>query len=136
MMGIEMFGYLKQWLINDDSKVLYILTLILIANIIDFLLGFINAKFNSKVQFESRKAIYGIARKMTLFILCVYFIPVALLIPAPLDIGALYVLYIGYLVSELNSILSHLRMSEDGKPDQTEFFIDFINKLLKGNDKK
>ena len=135
-MQIDMFAYLKSWLIEDDSKVIYILSLILLANIIDFLLGFTNAKFNSNVQFKSRKAIYGIARKMTLFILCVYFIPVALLIPAPLDIGALYVLYIGYLVSELNSILSHLRISEDGKPDQTEFFIDFINKILKGNDKK
>lgn len=135
-MGIEMFSYLKQWLADDDSKVLYILSLILIANIIDFILGFINAKFNENVQFKSSKAIYGIARKMTLFILCVYFIPVALLIPEPLDIGALYVLYLGYLVSEINSILSHLRISSDGKSDQTEFFIDFIQKLLKRNDNK
>lgn len=135
-MGFEMFSYLKIWLADDDSKVLYILTLILIANIIDFLLGFINAKFNTKVNFESSRAIYGIARKMTLFILCIYFIPVALLIPEPFDVSALYVLYIGYLVSEINSILSHLRMTEDGKSDQTEFFIDFIQKLIKGGEKK
>lgn len=135
-MGIEMIAWLKQWLINDDGKIIYLLTAILFANILDFLMGFINAKFNKKVDFKSSRAIYGIARKIVLLMLCVYFIPVALLIPEPVGLGSLYVLYIGYLVSEINSILSHLKVTDDGKPDQTEFFIDFLNKIMKGTEKK
>jgi len=113
---------------------LYLLTLILIANVIDFLMGWVNAKFNENVSFSSSKAIYGIARKMVMFIILVYFVPVSVLVPSPIGIGALYVLFVGYLASEINSILSHLRMSEDDK--QTDLFIDFATKIFKGGNKK
>lgn len=122
-----------QWTIGDNEKILYLLTLILIANVIDFLIGFINAKFNDRVNFSSSKAIYGIARKMVMFMILIYFVPVSILVPSPIGIGALYVLFIGYLLSELNSILSHLRLAEDDK--QTALFIDFVNKIFKGGAK-
>jgi toxin secretion/phage lysis holin len=127
-MQLDMFSWLQAWLANDDSKVVYLLTLILIANIIDFLLGWLNAKFNSKVKFSSSKAIYGIARKLVLFILLVFFIPVSLLVPYPVGIGALYVLFLGYLWSEINSILSHLKLSDDDK--NVDKFADFIQKIF------
>jgi len=129
-----MIDWLSQWLLSDNTKLLYLLTLILIANVIDFLMGWINAKFNEHVSFSSSKAIYGIARKMVMFIILVYFVPVAILIPSPIGIGALYVLFVGYLASEINSILSHLRLSDDDK--QTELFIDFATKIFKGGNKK
>lgn len=129
-MIMSMINWLNAWLAKDDTKILYILALILISNLIDFAIGWINAKFNNNVQFSSSKAIFGIARKMILFILCVFFIPVALLIPAPIGIGALYVLFIGYLGSEVNSILSHLGMTKDDK-DATELFADFVSKIFK-----
>ncbi|RKJ07077.1 hypothetical protein D7X33_50575, partial [Butyricicoccus sp. 1XD8-22] len=75
----------------------------------------VNAKFNPKLKFSSSKAIYGIARKLLLFVLLVYTIPVALLMPEPLGISALYVLYIGYLASEINSLLNHFKFAEDDK---------------------
>jgi toxin secretion/phage lysis holin len=123
-----MFNYMQRWLENDNTKVIYFLVLILIANMIDFLLGWINAKFNAKVSFSSSRAIYGIARKMVMFILCVFFIPVSLLVPYPVGIGALYVLFTGYLLSEINSILSHLKLSDDDK--SVDHFSDFIKKLF------
>jgi toxin secretion/phage lysis holin len=123
-----MFNYMQRWLENDNTKVIYFLVLILIANMIDFLLGWINAKFNNKVSFSSSRAIYGIARKMVMFILCVFFIPVSLLVPYPVGIGALYVLFTGYLLSEINSILSHLKLSDDDK--SVDHFSDFIKKLF------
>jgi toxin secretion/phage lysis holin len=125
---MDMFTWLQSWLERDDSKVIYLLSLILIANMIDFLLGWINAKFNGKVRFSSSKAIYGIARKLIMFILLVFFIPVSLLVPYPVGIGALYVLFFGYLFSEINSILSHLKLSEDDK--STDHFIDFVKKIF------
>jgi toxin secretion/phage lysis holin len=128
-----MIDWLEIWLNADNTKIWYILSLILIANIIDFLMGWINAKFNENVPFSSSKAIYGIARKMIMFIILVYFIPVSLLVPPPIGIGALYVLFIGYLASEINSILSHLALTKDDK--QTDLFINFVTKILKGGNK-
>ena len=129
-----MIDWLTQWTLGDNEKILYLLTLILIANVIDFLMGWVNAKFNENVSFSSSKAIYGIARKMVMFIILVYFVPVSVLVPSPIGIGALYVLFVGYLASEINSILSHLRMSDDDK--QTDLFIDFATKIFKGGNKK
>jgi toxin secretion/phage lysis holin len=125
---VDMFNYMQRWLENDNTKVIYFLVLILIANMIDFLLGWINAKFNTTVSFSSSKAIYGIARKMIMFILCVFFVPVSLLVPYPVGIAALYVLFTGYLLSEINSILSHLKISDDDK--SVDKFSDFIKKLF------
>jgi toxin secretion/phage lysis holin len=128
VVGMDMFHYMQKWLENDNTKVIYFLVLILIANMIDFSIGWINAKFNTSVAFSSSKAIYGIARKMIMFILCVFFVPISLLVPYPVGIASLYVLFTGYLLSEINSILSHLKLSEDDK--STDKFSDFIKKLF------
>jgi toxin secretion/phage lysis holin len=128
VVDVDMFHYMQKWLEDDNTKVIYFLVLILIANMIDFLLGWINAKFNQKVAFSSSKAIYGIARKMVMFILCVFFVPVSMLVPYPVGIASLYVLFTGYLLSEINSILSHLKISEDDK--SVDKFSEFIKKLF------
>lgn len=128
-----MIEWLTRYLESDNTKLIYLIALIGIANIIDFSMGWINAKFNKNVAFSSSKAIFGIARKMLLLILCVYFIPVALLVPEPIGISALYVLYIGYLLSEINSILNHLKLADDDK--STDMFADFIANLFRKNEK-
>lgn len=125
---MDMIQWLSNWLHNDNTKIIYLLALIMGANIIDFVIGWTNAKLNPKIKFSSGKAIYGIARKMVLFIIMVYFIPVALLIPYPLGISALYVLFMGYLGSELNSILGHFNKVEDG--DKVDVFADFIKTIF------
>ena len=102
--------------------------LIGILNIIDFLFGFTNAKFNEKVKFKSGKAIDGIMRKIKFLLLAVIFIPISVLMPEPIGSGALYTFYFGYIYAELNSILSHLKLTDDGK--ETEVFKDFIDRFL------
>lgn len=97
---MQMIEWVSRFLESDNTKLFYILAFIMGANIIDFSVGWVNAKFNPNIKFSSAKAIFGIARKLLLFVLLVYSIPVALLMPAPLGISALYVLYIGYLASE------------------------------------
>ena len=126
---VDMFHTMQKWLNDDNTKVIYFLVLILIANMVDFLAGWINAKFNPNIKFSSSRAIYGIARKMIMFILCVFFVPISLLVPYPVGIASLYVFLIGYLISEINSILSHMRLSEDDKT--TDYFSDFIKRLFK-----
>lgn len=126
---MDMLEYLQRFLESDSTKLIYILALILSANLIDFSTGWLNAKFNPKVKFSSAKAIFGIARKLILFIVLVYAIPVALLMPEPLGISALYVLYIGYLLSEINSILNHFKLTDDDKT--IDPFIEFFKGLMK-----
>lgn len=127
---MDMIEWLEAWLQDDSTKLIYILALIMLANIIDFTIGWINAKFNDNISFSSSKAIYGIARKMVLFIVLIMFIPFSLLMPELLGLSALYVLYIGYLVTEVNSILSHFKLAEDDK--QADMFIDFISRIKGG----
>lgn len=128
-----MIEWLQRFLESDSSKLIYILALILSANLIDFTIGWLNAKFNKKVKFSSAKAIFGIARKLVLFIVLVYAIPVALLMPEPLGISALYVLYIGYLLSEINSILNHFKLTDDDK--SMDPFIEFFKGLIRRDGK-
>ncbi len=130
---MDMIDYLQNYLQSDNTKLIYVLALILTANIIDFSIGWLNAKFNPAIAFSSAKAIFGIARKLILFIVLVYAIPVALLMPDELGIGALYILYIGYLLSEINSILNHFKLADDDK--QIDPFIDFFKGLMKGGKK-
>src|SRR5699024_7859649 len=125
---MQMIEWLSRFLESDNTKLIYLLSLILGANIIDFLVGWINAKLNPEIDFSSSKAIFGIARKLLLFVLLVYSIPVALLIPDPLGIIALYVLYFGYLASEINSVLNHIRLADDDKT--TDPFIDLFKKVF------
>ena len=130
---MDMINWLSRWLETDNTKIIYILALIMVANMIDFLLGWINAKFNKNVSFSSSRAIYGIARKMVMFMLLVFFIPVSLLVPAPIGISALYVLITGYLLSEINSILSHLILTEEDK--STDMFRDFVERIFNNGGK-
>lgn len=127
---MDMITWLERWLETDNTKIVYVLAIILIANLVDFSIGWINAKFNENVRFSSSKAIYGIARKMVMFILLILFIPFSLLMPEGIGLSALYILYFGYLASEFNSILNHLKLSDDDK--DMDLFVDFVNKIMKG----
>lgn len=126
---MEMIEWLS-YLVERD-KIAFILSLILIANIIDFLFGWINAKLNKEVLFSSSKAILGIARKMLMFTLAIFFVPVSIIAPQPIGEGALWVFLIGYLASEINSILTHLNLTDDDK-DTHSVFADFLGKLFNG----
>lgn len=127
---MDMLEWLNYWLSTDNTKLIYVISLILIANVLDFTIGWINAQFNENVAFSSSKAIYGIARKMFIFILLIFFIPFSLLVPEPIGIGSLYVLYFGYLFSEVKSILHHLKIGDDDKTN--DMFMDFLNRVIKG----
>lgn len=122
-----MITYLQSLLENDDTKVLYILGVLVLLMMVDFLLGFTNAKFNQMVTFKSGQALAGIVKKMMYIAVVVVFSLVSLLLPQPIGIGALYTFLFGMLYAELNSILSHLRVTEDGKDHSV--FVDFIEQF-------
>ena len=129
MEKLKMITWLQHLLENDDTKVMYFLTIILMFSIIDLLVGWVNAKFNKDVSFSSSVALFGVIKKMTYFIVLCLFVPVSLFIPNPVGMLALYSLYSVYLYTEITSVLSHFNLAEDDK--KNKLFIDFINSLIK-----
>ena len=129
MEKLKMITWLQHLLENDDTKVMYFLTIILMFSLIDLLIGWVNAKFNKDVSFSSSIALFGVIKKMTYFIILCLFVPVSLFIPNPVGMVALYSLYSIYLYTEITSVLSHFNLAEDDK--KNKLFIDFINSLIK-----
>lgn len=102
-----MIEFLRELTGTQDAKIFFILGLIAIAMIIDFLTGTISAKINQNIV--SQKGINGILRKICSMIVMIFFIPVSILIPEGIGIGLVYVLYLGYLMMEIKSILENLK---------------------------
>lgn len=102
-----MIEFLRELTGTQDAKIFFILGLIAIAMIIDFLTGTVSAKINGNII--SQKGINGILRKICSMIVMIFFIPVSILIPEGIGIGLVYVLYLGYLFMELKSILENLK---------------------------
>ncbi|MGM0239857.1 hypothetical protein ID741_002474 [Enterococcus sp. AZ103] len=111
---MEMFSYLAHLVDDQDFKAVYVLMLICIAMIIDFLSGTIAAKINPDIEFKSKVGINGILRKVASVVLLIYFIPLAPLVPGGAGVGLIYVLYIGYLCMEIKSIFeNYQKMGND-----------------------
>lgn len=117
----------------QDNKLNYlmvVLSLILSASTFDFLFGWINARFNKNVVFQSNVALYGIIKKIMYFIALILFMFVAFtFVPLEVAFPSVIILSGGYLLSELNSILSHLDLTSDGK--EGELFRTFLTRIFK-----
>ena len=103
-----MFEFLKHFLETEDGKILYLLSMISLAMILDLLTGINAAKINSNITFNSKAGINGILRKIGSILVMVFFIPISVLIPGDTGTILIYTLYIGYLVMELKSIVENL----------------------------
>ena len=97
-LGVRVFAWLNQCVATLEGKVLYILALICVAMIVDFLVGSLAAWRNPAVRFTSQRGIDGILRKLASILVLVGCIPVSALIPADAGLVALAVLYVGYLM--------------------------------------
>ena len=78
----ELFNTLEQAVSTSEGKALYILVLICIAMILDFLLGSFAAWRDPQVKFTSQRGIDGILRKLASILVLVCCIPVSALVPA------------------------------------------------------
>lgn len=114
---------------TPEGKVIYILTIICVLMIIDFITGSIAAWRNPDINFRSQEGINGILRKLCSIIALVACIPIAPLVPADAGVAALIVLYVGYLIMEFKSILENLgKMGVEITP-----LTEFLNKVGKCN---
>lgn len=104
----QLFQTLEQAVSTSENKALYILVLICIAMILDFLLGSFAAWRDPETRFFSQRGIDGILRKLASILVLVCCIPVSALVPAEAGLAALIVLYLGYLFYELASVIENL----------------------------
>lgn len=104
-----MIEFLRSLLQTDDTKILFVLGMIALAMILDFVTGSIAAKINKEIKFESQKGINGILRKLCSMIVMIFFIPLSVLVPEGIGTTLVYVLYLGYLFMEVTSVLENLK---------------------------
>lgn len=106
--ALHIFQVMRAATETPEGKVIYILTIICVLMIIDFITGSLAAWRNPSIAFRSQEGINGILRKLCSIIVLVACIPIAPLVPADAGVAALIVLYVGYLLMEFKSILENL----------------------------
>lgn len=129
-----MIHYLEGLLETSDGKILYILTLLMVLMIIDFIMGVCIARFDSKVKFSSFKMKIGILVKIVEVLLAIIAIPFVLLLNMGLEL--LYVLYIGLCASEIYSILGHIKLVDDDNKGINLMDLFFKKLMNKGDNNK
>lgn len=102
------FDFLRHSTDTMEGKALYILSIVCVLMIIDFITGSLAAWRSPSIKFCSQEGINGILRKVCSIIVLVACIPIAVLIPTGAGVAALIVLYVGYLVMEFASIIENL----------------------------
>ena len=131
MDAVFLFESLKALLYAPENKAIYLLMVICVLMVIDFITGTVAAWINPKIKFLSHAGINGILRKLCSILVLLACIPVAPLIPADAGVAALIVLYAGYMILEFSSILENL-----GKMGvNVKLFQDFAKKLEAGEEK-
>lgn len=126
---MEMINFLETVTQNKDYYLMVLLTVYLIAEVIDWSFGWLNARLNPNVQFESGTALYGIVKKMMYFVGVALFTIIAfLVVPIAVAYTSVTALLIGMIFSEANSIASHMGITKDGK--KGEVLKDFLERIF------
>lgn len=120
-----MIEYITTWLTDDEHMIYSLILWLMLAMIIDFVLGFTIAKFDKEIEFSSFKVKAGVIVKVTEMILVVYFIPVAVKFGA-VGITMYVTMLVGLILSEIYSILGHISDIDDNN------WIDYVKKFLDG----
>ena len=108
MTPTDIFEFFRTCVHTPEGKVIFILMLIAIAMIIDFITGTIAAVVNPEIEFKSKAGINGILRKIASMLLLIVFLPVSVLIPNGAGLALVYTLDGGYLIFEIKSIIENI----------------------------
>lgn len=102
-----MFEFLRELIVTDDGLVLFLLSLILIMEILDFLSGTFAAMINPDIDYRSKIGINGLIRKIMGIILLTVLIPMSVLLPEQTGVAFLYTIYVGYLILTFKSLVEN-----------------------------
>ncbi|WEB03899.1 phage holin family protein [Streptococcus anginosus] len=126
---------LRGFVNTQDKLIVFTLTLIMGAMVIDFLTGTLAAKINPKIEFKSKEGINGVLRKISSIALLAFCIPLSILLPEGIGLGTLQVLYLGYLFFEMKSVLENFEKLGIDTALFKEFF-EVLKKYLKDKGEK
>lgn len=127
----QIFDWLNFAVSTTENKIGYMLSIICVLMIIDFITGSVSAVINTNIEFKSSIGINGILRKLCSILVLVACIPIAPLIPSDMGLTAIVVLYFGYIIMEFGSILENLsKMGID-----TTILTRFFEHLKEGDNK-
>ena len=108
MTPTDIFEFFRGCVHTPEGKVIFILMLIAIAMIVDFVTGTIAALTNPNIEFKSKAGVNGILRKIASMLLLIVFLPASVLIPNNVGLALVYTLYAGYLIFEMRSIVENI----------------------------
>lgn len=119
---MQLFDWLNFAVSTTENKIGYMLSIICVLMIIDFITGSVSAVINTNIEFKSSIGINGILRKLCSILVLVACIPIAPLIPSDMGLTAIVVLYFGYIIMEFGSILENLSKMGIDTAILTRFF--------------
>ncbi|WP_421434208.1 phage holin family protein [Streptococcus suis] len=102
-----MFDFLRELIATEDGLVLFLLSLIVVMEIVDFLSGTFAAMINPDIDYQSKIGINGLIRKMMGIILLTVLIPMSVLLPEQTGVAFLYTIYVGYLILTFKSLVEN-----------------------------
>lgn len=129
MIATYVFDFFRTCTSTQECRVLFVLALIAIAMVVDFITGTIAAFVNPNIDFKSKAGINGILRKISSMIVLIVFLPISTLLPNGTDMALIYTLYLGYLFFEVKSIIENL--GKNGT--DTTLFKDILGKMSGSN---
>ncbi len=106
-MNLNMFEFLRHLITTEDGLILFLLSLIVTMEIVDFLSGTLAAIISPDIAYRSKVGINGLLRKMQGVILLTVLIPMSVLLPEQAGVAFLYVIYVGYLILTFKSLVEN-----------------------------
>ncbi|MDG3137301.1 phage holin family protein [Streptococcus suis] len=106
-MSVNMFEFFRKMIATEDGLILFLLGLIVVMEIVDFLSGTFAAIINTSIEYKSKVGINGLLRKMLGVILLTILIPMSVLLPEQTGVAFLYTIYVGYIILTFKSLVEN-----------------------------
>lgn len=104
---IELFQMLRAFIGTDEGLVFYLLGIIAVLEIIDFMSGTFAAMINPNIEYKSKIGINGLMRKICGMLLLMVLIPMSVLLPEQTGVAFLYTIYLGYMLMIFKSLVEN-----------------------------
>lgn len=130
---LELFDVLHKFIESDEGLVFYILGIIAVLEIVDFISGTFAAIINPKIEYKSKVGINGLMRKIVGLFLLIILVPMSVLLPQQAGVAFLYTIYVGYMIMIFKSLIENYGKMK-GDTSIFENVIGVFEKLIRKGD--
>lgn len=130
---LELFDTLHKFIESDEGLVFYILGIIAVMEIVDFISGTFAAIINPKIEYKSKVGINGLMRKIVGLFLLIILVPMSVLLPRQAGVAFLYTIYVGYMIMIFKSLIENYGKMK-GDTSIFENVIGVFEKLIRKGD--